>query len=166
MLLVVSLVGVEHTVEPREQLLGTVVRVEDNWDTIVRSDGSDVVGGSDGSGDGGLLVPVGKTLTTEKGGSTLGDLEDDGRVDVSGSLEDTVDDGRRGDVLTISPVRRVEWVYLQQPKRAKKKQGQRKMIRGLEHCVYIRGWQTTGQRHPKGSRVKFFMERDKKNVMA
>lgn len=70
-----------------------MVRVEHNGDTVQRSDGSNVVGGSGCSGNGGFLVSVGKTFTTEKGGSTLGNLEDDGGVDVSGSLENGVDDG-------------------------------------------------------------------------
>lgn len=98
-LLEVSLVGLEHAVEPGEELLGAVVRVEDDGDTIVGGDGSDEVGGSGGSGDGGLLVAVGETLSTEESGTTLGDLEDDGGLDVSGSLQDGVDDGRGGDVL-------------------------------------------------------------------
>lgn len=53
---------------------------------------------SDGTSDGSLLVLVVDTLTGEVSGTSLGDLDDDGRLDVSGSLEDGVDDRRRGDV--------------------------------------------------------------------
>jgi len=78
-LLVVGLVGIEHTIEPWKELLGAVVRVENDGDTVVRSDSSDVVGGSGGTGNrSGLVGTVGKTLTTEESGTSLGDLEDDG----------------------------------------------------------------------------------------
>lgn len=40
MLLVVSLVSVEHAVEPREKLVGTVVGVEHDGDTVEGSDSS------------------------------------------------------------------------------------------------------------------------------
>lgn len=39
-LLVVSLVSVEHAVEPREKLVGTVVGVEHDGDTVEGSDSS------------------------------------------------------------------------------------------------------------------------------
>jgi hypothetical protein len=97
-LLEVRLVGIEHAVEPWQELLGAVVRVEDDGDTVVRGDGSNVVGSSGRSSDGGLLVAVGKTLTTEESGSSLRELEDDRGVDVPGGLEDTVHDRRRSDV--------------------------------------------------------------------
>lgn len=120
MLLEVGLVGLEHAVEPREELGGAVVRVEDdgadssvatpmavvhafevNLHAIVGGDGSDVVGGSGGTGDGGLLlVGVLQALAAEEGSTALRDLEDDGRVDVSRGLEAGVDDRRRGDVLS------------------------------------------------------------------
>ena len=92
--LVVGLVGLEHTVKPWEELLGAVVRVEDDWDTVSWGDSSDEVSGSDGTGDGSLLVSVGKTLSTEESGTSLGDLEDDRRLDVSSGLKTCVDNGR------------------------------------------------------------------------
>ena len=99
-LLEVSLVGLEHAVEPWQELLGTVVRVEHDGDAVRRGDSADVGGGGAGTGNGGSLVSaVGETLAAEEGGAALGDLEDDGRVDIAGSLEDGVDDGGRGDVL-------------------------------------------------------------------
>lgn len=96
--LVVSLVGIEHAVEPREELLGAVVGVEDNWDTVERGDGAYVVGKSDRAGDRGLLLVVWKTLTSEEGTTAVGNLENDWGFDVACSLEDSVGDGGGGNV--------------------------------------------------------------------
>lgn len=63
------------------------------------SNGTDEVGSSDGTGDGSLLVAVLQALTGEESGTTLGNLEDNRGVDVPGSLKDSVDNRRRGDVL-------------------------------------------------------------------
>jgi hypothetical protein len=97
-LLEVSLVGVQHTVEPLEELVSTVIGVENDGDTVEGSDGSNEVSGSDGSSDGSALVLVVDTLSGEESGSSLRALEDDGGVDGSGSLEDGVNSRRRGDV--------------------------------------------------------------------
>lgn len=100
MFLEVGLVSVQHTVEPRQQLLGTVVRVHDDGDTVSKSNSSDKVGGGDGTNDGSflLLSAVLDALTGPVGGTTLGDLQDDGGVQVSGSLHGGVGGGGRGDV--------------------------------------------------------------------
>ena len=99
LLLVVGLVGVEHAVEPGEELLGAVVRVENDGDAVRRRDGADVVGRSDGAGDGRLLVAVLDALAGEEGGTALRDLDDDGRLGVTGALERGDDGRRRGAVL-------------------------------------------------------------------
>lgn len=70
-LLVESLVGIEHAVEPREELLGAVVGVKDDRDAVDGSNRADEVGGSNGTSDRGLLVGVGDTLAGEVGGTTL-----------------------------------------------------------------------------------------------
>lgn len=54
----VSLIGNEHAIEPRQELLGAVVGVEDNGDAVGGSNGSDVVGTGNGAGDGSLLALV------------------------------------------------------------------------------------------------------------
>ena len=77
-LLVPLLVGVEHAVQPWEQLLGAVVGVQHDGDAVRWSDGADVVGGCDGSGDGGFLVLVVDAFAGEVGGAALGELQDDG----------------------------------------------------------------------------------------
>ena len=51
-----------------------MVGVEDNGDTVGGGNGADVVSGSNGTGDGSLLVLVVDTLTGEVGGTTLGNL--------------------------------------------------------------------------------------------
>lgn len=99
-LLEVGLVGVQHAIEPRQELLGTVVGVHDDGDTVGRSDSSNKVGSSDGTGDGSLLLlsAVLDTLTGPEGGTTLGNLQDDGRLQVSSGFHGGVGGGRRGDV--------------------------------------------------------------------
>lgn len=94
----VGLVGVHHAIVPGEELLGAVVGVEDNGDVVGGGDGTDVVGGGNGTGDGGLLVLVGHTLTGEVGSTAVGELEDDGRLGVTGGLERGDDGGRAGHV--------------------------------------------------------------------
>jgi len=101
-LLEVGLVSVQHSVEPGQELLGAVVRVHDDGDSVSGGNGSDKGGGSDGSGDGSLLLVrvVLDSLSGPEGGSSLGDLEDDGRLEVSGGLESGVGGRGRGDVLS------------------------------------------------------------------
>lgn len=64
-------------------------------------DRTDVVGGSDGTSDGSLLLVVLEALATEEGGSTLGDLEDDGGLGVAGTLKGGNDGRGRRNVLSI-----------------------------------------------------------------
>lgn len=60
----VSLVGIKHAIEPGKKLLGTVVSVEDDRDTVGGGNGSDVVSTSNGAGNGSRLVTVGNALET------------------------------------------------------------------------------------------------------
>jgi hypothetical protein len=57
-LLEVALVLVEHTVQPGQQLLGAVVGVQDDGDTVGGGNATDVVGAGNGTGDGSFLVGV------------------------------------------------------------------------------------------------------------
>jgi hypothetical protein len=91
----VGLVGLEHAVEPGEELLGAVVGVEDNGDVVGGGDGADEVSSRDrASNRASLVLAVGEALAAEEVGTTLRDLEDDGRVVVAGGLEGGVG-GRR-----------------------------------------------------------------------
>lgn len=99
-LLEVGLIGVQHAVEPRQQLLGAVVRVHDNGDTVGRGNSPNEVCGSNGTSDGSLLLlgAVLDTLAGPEGGTALRDLQDDGRVQVPSGFHGGVGGGRRGDV--------------------------------------------------------------------
>lgn len=132
-----GLVGIEHAIEPWEKLLSafwlsartggrdriepqvlgathTVVGVENDGNAVDGSDGADVVGGSNGTGDGSLLLLSGvlHALAGEVGSATLAGLETirmstpsralfsagcilhDGRLRLLGSLEGS-DNGAR-----------------------------------------------------------------------
>ena len=90
------LVGLEHAVEPGEELLGAVVRVEDDGDAVVLGNGTDVHGKGDGTGDGGVGLLDG--LADHEGTSSVGDLDHDGTVVLLGGLEAGVDGRGRGAV--------------------------------------------------------------------
>ena len=62
LLLEVGLISVEKTIQPRQELLGAVIGVQDDWDTVCWGNGADVVGTSNATGDGGLLLAIGNTL--------------------------------------------------------------------------------------------------------
>lgn len=94
----VGLIGFEHTVHPGEKLLGAVVRVHDDGDTEERSDGTDVVGSGDGTGNGGLLALVGGFLTSKEVSTTVGGLQDDGGTSLTSSLKSSNSSGGGGDV--------------------------------------------------------------------
>ena len=50
----------------------------------------DVLGTGDSAQDGGLLVGVGDALAGQEGRAAVTELDDDRRVDVSGSLEESL----------------------------------------------------------------------------
>jgi hypothetical protein len=114
-LLEVSLVGVEETIEPGEELLGAVVGVENDGDAVAGGNAADVVSSGDTTGNGSGLAIVANALREldrtrfpevfktylagEESSTTLGNLEDNGAVLVASSLETGNDGGRGGDVL-------------------------------------------------------------------
>ena len=98
MLLVPLLVSVEHSIEPREELLGAVVGMENDGNAVCRSDRADVVSRRNCTCDGGLLVLVLNTLAAEVGSTALRHLEDDGSFGILCSLESRNYGGGRGDV--------------------------------------------------------------------
>ena len=64
----------EHAIQPWQQLLGTVIRVEDDGDVVSRSDAPDVVCASDSTHNRGLLGLIVDALAAKVGGATLGHL--------------------------------------------------------------------------------------------
>ena len=70
------LVGLEHAVEPRQQLLGTVVGVQHDRDAVELGHLSNVERHGDGPRDGGLFLGllVVDALAGEEGGTAVGHL--------------------------------------------------------------------------------------------
>ena len=58
----VALILIEETIEPGEELLGTVVGVEDNGDAVGGSNAADVVSSGDTTGNGSSLAVVADAL--------------------------------------------------------------------------------------------------------
>ena len=85
MLLVVLFICIEHSIEPGQQFLCTMVRVHDDGDSVDRSNSSNIMSCSNCSCYRGflLLSRVLEPFTTEKGGAALRDLQDDRGLGVS-----------------------------------------------------------------------------------
>ena len=62
MLTEIGLISIEHAVEPWEELLSAMVSVEDDWNAICGSNGTDVVSSSNSALDGGELAVIGDAL--------------------------------------------------------------------------------------------------------
>lgn len=75
-----------------------MVSVEDDWNAIGWSDGANVVGGGNGTGDGGFLALVVESLAGEVGSATLGELEDDRSLCVFCGFESSDGGGGRGNI--------------------------------------------------------------------
>ena len=67
----VGLIGIEHTVEPGEELLGAVVGMKNDRDTVGGGDGTDVVSAGNRTSNGGGLVAVAYTLLSSVFSKTL-----------------------------------------------------------------------------------------------
>ena len=87
----VGLVGFQHAVEPREELLRAVIRVHDDGDSVVRGHGADVKGERDGPG--GARVLVGDGLAGHELTSAVGGLDHDGGVALGGGFHACVRGG-------------------------------------------------------------------------
>mmetsp|Transcript_8525 Transcript_8525/g.20531 ORF Transcript_8525/g.20531 Transcript_8525/m.20531 type:complete len:275 (+) Transcript_8525:580-1404(+) len=92
----VCLAGIQHGVHPRQQFLGAVISVKNDWDSIVLGDRTDVKG--TGHGSSGSSVGVGDGLSSIEFTSTVGELKNDGGVAVLGSLQSSVASRRTGTV--------------------------------------------------------------------
>jgi hypothetical protein len=118
-LLEISLISVEKTIQPWQKLLCAVICVQNDGDTIYRSNRTDVVGSGDTTSNGSLLLAIGNTLylhvspevqtdwracmyfSCKVGGATLGSLEYDGSLGIAGRLESSYNGRRGGDVLCL-----------------------------------------------------------------
>jgi hypothetical protein len=88
-----------HTVEPRQELLGTMVRVDKDGDTVSLGNGTNVVSTRDGTKDRGFLVLVVNGLTGNIGSTTVGELDDDGRLVLLGSFKSSIDSTRNNKLV-------------------------------------------------------------------
>jgi len=94
----VLFISSQHAIEPGQKLLGAVVRVHDNGDAIGGSNVTDVMGTSNGSEDGSSLVLVGDSLACKEGSATVRELDNDGRLDITSSLYNTMERKTRNNV--------------------------------------------------------------------
>jgi hypothetical protein len=69
--LVVLLIGREHAVKPGEQLLGAVVGMKNDGDSVSGGNFAHEFGTGNGAEDGGLLVSVGQSFASHKGRTAL-----------------------------------------------------------------------------------------------
>lgn len=99
MLLEVCLIGIEHTIEPGEKLVSTVVGVEYNRYAIGLGNGPDMLGGGNRTRDRRFLFAIGETLAGKVCRTTLGSLNDDWGLDIARRFEDGIGYRRRSNVL-------------------------------------------------------------------
>jgi len=85
-------IGLQHTIEPRQKLLGAVIRMKHNGDTIVLRNTTDVHGKSNTTSSG--CIGIVDRLSNNESSSTVGDLNHDGGVVLLGGLKDGIT-GRR-----------------------------------------------------------------------
>ena len=65
------IVYLEHAFQPGQQLLGTMIRMEDDRDLVGRSNAPNVVCAGNSTHDGSFLVLVVNTFPAEVGGTPL-----------------------------------------------------------------------------------------------
>src|SRR5690606_35282452 len=83
----VLLARFQQTVDPRQQLLGSVVGVQDDRHTVGFGNGVNMLGTRDGTDDGGLLAFQLQTLAGGEHGTTVGELNDNRRFDLGSSFQ-------------------------------------------------------------------------------
>ena len=95
---VVSLRGGNETIDPREQLFGAVIRVQNDGNSVLFGHGTNMEGTRDGTGNGRSVIRVVKSLSSVELGTTTGELNDDGGV-IGTSRFQTGVDTRGGDTV-------------------------------------------------------------------
>jgi len=58
-LLEMFFIFIQHSIKPGEQFLGTVISMQDDWDSIDRSNSADIVRSSNSASDTSSLVSIG-----------------------------------------------------------------------------------------------------------
>mmetsp|Transcript_2361 Transcript_2361/g.4505 ORF Transcript_2361/g.4505 Transcript_2361/m.4505 type:complete len:348 (+) Transcript_2361:218-1261(+) len=87
----VALGGDEHAVEPRQQVLRAVVRVQNHRHAVLLGHSAHVVGARDGAGDGRAVVGVVESFASVELRAAGRELDDHGRVVLASSLEAGID---------------------------------------------------------------------------
>ena len=108
-LLEVLLIRLQAAVQPGQQLLGAVIRVKHHRHAVRSGHRVHVLGTHDRTHDGVALLSVGlQTLARDEGGTTVGELDDDGALHRRSSLETGVHrvrvgavDGRNGESVLL-----------------------------------------------------------------
>mmetsp|Transcript_26817 Transcript_26817/g.49284 ORF Transcript_26817/g.49284 Transcript_26817/m.49284 type:complete len:265 (-) Transcript_26817:277-1071(-) len=95
MQLKVALVCLHQPIQPRKQVLGAVVGVQDDRNTVLLSKGADMVCARDGARDASMEVAVVQPLASIELGSSGGELDDNWRVHLPGGLHASIDTGGR-----------------------------------------------------------------------
>lgn len=65
MLLEISLILIKKTIQPRKKLLGAVIGVQDDWDTVYGGHGADEESTGNTTSDRSLLLAVANTLVVQ-----------------------------------------------------------------------------------------------------
>jgi hypothetical protein len=87
----VFFISSKHTIEPREELLGTMIRVNKNGNTISLSNGTNVLSTRNSTENRSFLVLVINGLTSNIGSTTVGELDNDRRLILLGGFKSSID---------------------------------------------------------------------------
>jgi len=90
----ITLTGGNQTINPREEALGAVIRVQNDRNTVLFGHGTDMEGSTDSTSDRSPVVCVVQTLSTVELGTTRGKLNDNRCVGFASGLETCVDTRR------------------------------------------------------------------------
>ena len=93
MAFIVSFRCSNQTINPRQELLGAVISVKNDGDTVLLGHGSCVEGSGNGTGNGGAVSRVVQSLTTVELGTTTRELNDNRSVVGASCFETGVDTG-------------------------------------------------------------------------
>ena len=86
-----ALASVEQPVHPRQQIAGTVVGVQDDGHPVCFGQGAHVMRPSHRTEHGRLLICQRQRLASVEFCPSVGELNDDSRLDGLGSLQDCID---------------------------------------------------------------------------
>jgi hypothetical protein len=107
----VGFISSNHTIEPREQLLGTVVRVDKDGNTVGLGNGTDVLSTGNSTENRGFLVFVVNGLTSKESGTTVRELDDNRRLVLLGSFKSSVDGAISKNKVLMQNCIEITWAF-------------------------------------------------------